>query len=76
MPSGLEAKVECVEPGGNRVGLISSSRAHRPDSAFRPLVSALAKTSTSGLTPKFSTDHSVPVRQKPIWISSTTSSTP
>ena len=75
MPSGLEAKVECVEPGGNRVGLISSSRAHRPDSAFQAVGQRLGDQHVS-LTPKFSTDHSVPVRQKPIWISSTTSSTP
>jgi hypothetical protein len=68
----LELKVEWVEPGGKMVGLINSSRAHRPDSGLRPLVSALPNTSTSGVTPKCSIDHSLPVRQKPIWISSTT----
>jgi len=35
-------------------------------------VSALPNTSTSGVTPKCSIDQSLPVRQKPIWISSTT----
>ena len=76
MPSGLEAKVEWVEPGGNTAGEISSSRAHRPASGLRPLVSALPKTSTSGVTPKCSIPQSLPVRKKPIWISSTTSRMP
>ena len=48
VPIGLALKVEWVEPGGNTVGLISSSRAQRPDSGFRPLVIALPNTSTSG----------------------------
>src|SRR5258708_26679527 len=30
VPSGLEENVECVDPGGNSSGLMSSSRAHRP----------------------------------------------
>ena len=62
VPSGLELKVEWVEPGGKTVGLISSSRAQRPDSGLRPLVSALPNTSTSGATPKCSIAHSLPVR--------------
>ena len=48
MPSGLDANVECVEPGGNTFGLISSSRAQMPASGLRPFVSALPNTSTSG----------------------------
>ncbi len=59
---GFEAKVECVEPGGNTVGLISSSRAQIPANGFRPLVSALPKTMMSGCASKFSIAHIFPVR--------------
>ncbi len=62
VPIGLALKVECVEPGGKIVGLISSSRAHTPASGLRPLVMALPNTMMSGFTPKCSIDHSLPVR--------------
>ena len=62
VPSGLALNVECVEPGGKICGLISSSRAQMPASGLRPLVIALPNTRMSGLTPKCSIDHSLPVR--------------
>jgi len=62
VPSGLLAKVEWVEPGGKTSGLISSSRAHRPDSGFRPLVIALPNTMMSGTTLKFSSAQNWPAR--------------
>ncbi len=66
VPNGFDAKVEWVEPGGNFSGLISSSRAQIPESGFSPLVMALPNTKISGTMPKFSHDHSLPVRYTPI----------
>src|SRR5579862_6727065 len=66
VPMGLALKVECVDPGGKTVGLMYSSLAQTPLSGFRPLVTDLPKIITSGVTPKCSIAHSLPVRYMPI----------
>ena len=48
VPSVLEEKVECVDPGPNFSGEIKSSRAQIPEIGFSPLVRALPKTRMSG----------------------------
>ena len=62
MPIGLALKVECVDPGGKIVGLMSSSRAHTPASGFRAVGEGLADMMASGFTPKCSMARSLPVR--------------
>ncbi len=62
VPSVFDAKVECVEPGPNTLGLMSSSRAQMPESGFIPLVSALPNTMMSGRVSKCSIAHIFPVR--------------
>jgi len=62
VPSGLAEKVEWVDPGGNTLGEIKSSRAQSPESGFTPLVRDFPNTTRSGFTLKFSIPQSLPVR--------------
>jgi hypothetical protein len=67
VPSGLDAKVECVEAG--REDAVADQRLLRPESAraVEAVRERLAEHEESGVTPKCSIAHSLPVRKKPIW---------